>query len=70
MFWIGMIVGAIITLVAVIGYFVWVCRDANANFDDLVRIGEAGRQACHNRESTLQVWHEDECLFETVFEED
>lgn len=69
MFWIGLIVGMVIAFAVVFGCFVWACKSAGASYDDLVELGSAGMQAFNNRESKLQVWHEDECLFETVFEE-
>lgn len=70
MFIIGMIVGIVITLAAVIGYFAWCCHEAGASYDDLVMLGEAGLAAFGNRESEIQVWHNNECLYEALFEEE
>lgn len=69
MFIIGMIVGIVITLAAVVGYFAWCMYEAGASLDNIIEIGDAAMQALANRESKLQVWHEDECLYEAVFEE-
>lgn len=69
MFWIGMIVGMIIALGAVLGYFLNILIPLGVSYDDMVALGEAGLEAFVNRESQLQVWHDNECLFEATFEE-
>lgn len=71
MFIIGMIVGIVITLAIVIGYLAYCCISAGAkSIDDLKMLGEAGFEAFANRESDLEVWHEDRCLYVAKFKEE
>lgn len=74
MFWIGMLVGIVIGLMlavaAAYGYYKWMCQELNCDLDDLAELGHAGMEAFTNRESKLIVVHDDETIFETVFEEE
>lgn len=69
MFWIGLIVGIVISAIAIQLYFIYVMNLAGASWDDMAELGRAGFEAFGNRESKLVVMHDDECLYETVFKE-
>ena len=74
MFWIGMLVGIVIGLMlaGALGYryYKWLCQEFNCDLDDLAELGAAGMEAFTNRESRLIVVHDNETIFETVFEEE
>lgn len=69
MFWIGLIVGVVITLMASAGYFLWCLHETKMNFRDFGDFVEILGDAVDNRESTMQVWHDGELMNEMVFEE-
>lgn len=69
MFWIGLIVGILISVVAVIAiikWCFWVTKVDRDEFDDYVDVIS---DAIWNRESTLQVYHDGELLNEVTFKE-
>ena len=69
MFWIGLIVGILISVVAVIAiikWSFWVTKVDREEFDDYIEVLGA---AIWNRESTLQVYHDGELLNEVTFKE-
>ena len=69
MFWIGMIVGIVVTLAASFTLFVYCMSASGTSFEEFEDLVEANAAAMMNRESKMQVWHDDECIYETVFEE-
>lgn len=69
MFWIGLIVGVVITLLAIAGYFLWCMKNAQMSFREYGDFCEFLGDALDNRESTMQVWHDGELLNEMNFEE-
>lgn len=69
MFWIGMIVGVIITFVVSFAYMAWCFKVTGVTYDEYVDMAETVEAAIDNRESRLQAWHSDELLSEAVLEE-
>ena len=69
MFWIGMIVGIVLFITVFLGYFGWCMHITGTSWDDFVNLVLVNETAIENRESTVQVWHEGDCLLERVFEE-
>ncbi len=69
MFWIGLIVGVVLTVVIAAAYIMWcfwitkIDRDEYRDYIDVVC------DALWNRESTLQVYHDGELLNEVTFKE-
>ena len=69
MFWIGLIVGVVLTVVIAAAYIkwcFWICKVDRDEFDDYL---EVVSDALNNRESTLQVYHDGELLNEVTFKE-
>jgi hypothetical protein len=69
MFWIGLIVGIIISVVAFAGYFMWCLYCTQMSFDDFEDFCDVLGDAVWNRESSMQVWHDGELINEMIFEE-
>ena len=69
MFWIGLIVGIVIwnllSFAVVVGCM-WLCNISIEEFGGLINITAS---AVGNRESRIQVWHDDELLDEVTLEE-
>ena len=69
MFWIGLIVGVVLTVAIAAAYIMWcfwVCKIDRDEYCDYV---EVMSDAIRNRESTLQVYHDGELLNEVTFKE-
>ena len=69
MFWIGMIVGIVLVIGGTLGYFMYCMHITGTSWEDYNNLVEVNATAIGNRESTVQVIHEGECLFEATFEE-
>ena len=69
MFWIGFIVGILVFNVLSIAFFMYCCAVTHTSVDDFKNLVEANSTALVNRESRIEVYHNDECLFDAVFEE-
>lgn len=69
MFWIGMIVGIVLMIAAIYGFYRYLSYTCGASAEDFAELGAIGMVAWSNRESTVQVWHDGDRLLETVFEE-
>lgn len=69
MFWIGFIVGVVITLLAFTGLFLWSMKTLQMDFREYGEFCELLGDAVENRESTMQVWHDGELVNEMDFEE-
>jgi hypothetical protein len=69
MFWIGMIVGIVFVIAVSFGYFMWCMHVTGTSWDEFLELVEANTTTLENRESTIRVIHEGECLFEATFEE-
>lgn len=69
MFWIGFIVGMVVTIVLPLAYIAWcfyVCRVDYVEFCD---VRESIAQALVNRESTITVTHDEEVLSSVTLKE-
>ena len=55
MFWIGLILGAAITVGLHIGYYVWLFKELDITSDEASDMGNLLIKACENRECTLVV---------------
>ena len=69
MFWIGMIVGIVVTFLVSFAYIAWCFKVTGVTYDEYADMTEVIGEAITNRESTIQVWHNGELLDETVLEE-
>lgn len=69
MFWIGLIVGIAIPVLAFLGLAALVFKVHNTNWDEYSSGIEVLCTALDNRESTLIAVHNDEVLDEIIFEE-
>ena len=69
MYWIGLIVGILVTIMVEVAFFMWCMYVSETSWDDFYNLVGANATAIENRESTMQVYHDGECLFEAVFEE-
>lgn len=69
MYWIGLIVGVIVTVIVEFAFFLWCMYVTETSWADYRNLVGVNRAAIENRESTVQVYHDGECIFETVFEE-
>lgn len=69
MFWIGLIVGVVIGLVALVVLFLWSLHVNKMDLCDYVEFCYVLGDAVENRESSMQVWHDGELINEMIFEE-
>lgn len=71
MFWIGLIVGAIVGWFGSAAFHLWYgMRATNMNWDEYTDYCALGVEAGNNRESTITVTHDGEVLNELVLEEE
>lgn len=69
MFWIGLIVGIVLTVVIATAFVMWCFWVAQVDRDEFRGYTEVIGAALWNRESTLQVYHDGELLDEVTFKE-
>jgi N-methylhydantoinase B/oxoprolinase/acetone carboxylase alpha subunit len=69
MFWIGLIVGVILTIVSAIAYLLYCMNVSGISGDDFNNGVDALHTAWSNRESTIEVWHDDKPLSVYTFKE-
>lgn len=70
MFWIGLIVGIIVGTVILYLLSRLVMTAMFGSYEKYSEGFELLLTASDNRESTVQVWHDGECLDEVIFEEE
>lgn len=69
MFWIGLIVGIVITVILVAAWFYFCFKVTYHDVDTFVDMCTVVHEACENREAIVTVTHNDEVLATAVFEE-
>ena len=69
MFWIGMIVGAILTIAIAVGYVAYCCKVVGVTRHEFDEMSELIGDALVNRESEVEVWHDDVLIGKVVLEE-
>ena len=67
MFWIGFIVGIATLFLISGGIFMFCLKVTGTSWEDFTNLVEANEAALINRESQIQVWHNDEQVFEATF---
>lgn len=69
MFWIGLIVGMIITISTAAGFFAYCMIAAGVSWDDYTNLVDANKAAIENRDSRVEVYDDDtdEKIFEAEF---
>lgn len=70
MYWIGLIVGILVTIIVEFALFKLAMYYVDMNWKDFDKLVDTNKAALDNRESTVQVYHDGECVFEAVFEEE
>lgn len=68
MFWIGMIVGIVVTILVTFAYIAWCFKICDVTLDDFQRMREVNGAIIENRECTVEVWHDDDCVHADTFE--
>lgn len=69
MFWIGLIVGIITTVVLVGGHVLVCLKGSYKSADEFWGMVDVIHEAVTNRESTIQVWHDGEVIEAMTLEE-
>lgn len=69
MFWIGMIVGAITLILVCLAYLAYCCKVCQVDRNEFREMTDVIETAILNRESQIQVWHNDELLDVTTLKE-
>lgn len=69
MFWIGMIVGAITVILVCFAYFAYCCKVCQVDRNEFREMTDVIKTAIANRESQIQVWHDDKLLDVTALKE-
>lgn len=69
MFWIGMIIGAIIGYLALWVHVAWACKSFGVSYAEFNSIADTIGEAVTNRESEIQVWHDGRLIDVTYLEE-
>ena len=69
MFWIGMIVGTIIGFLAFWVLVALLCKSMGVSFSEFNNISDTIGEALANRESEIQVWHDDRLIDVTYLDE-
>jgi H+/gluconate symporter-like permease len=69
MFWIGLIVGIIIAIIASVGFAAYCCKKVYGDRKTFMSMVDVTRVAAENRESEVQVYHDGELLKIAFFEE-
>ena len=69
MFWIGLIVGIIITTIVIFGLLAFSCYVTYGSMDTFESMVDVVIAANENRESEVRVYHDGEILDVAIFEE-
>ena len=67
MFWIGFIVGIATLILISLVFFMFCMKVTGTSWEDFTNLVEVNEAALLNRESQVQVWHDDNVVFETTF---
>lgn len=71
MFWIGIVVGAIVGWLGSAAFHLWYgMRACDMSYDEFLNFAALGVQAGDNRESTITVTHDDEVVDVLVLKEE
>ena len=68
MFWIGMLVGIVTTILVSYAWIVYCFKTAGVNREDFCGLIEVNKAVIENRECTVEVWHDENCVHADTFE--